>query len=379
MNMLPATQLTQVLSSLWVLGPTAFVSWIAVLLALKRAAYGALKRHAARTRSTWDDLLIEALHKPLLIAIFASGLMILGRVLPLSGEMDQMLDLLLTFAIAGALVMFIDRLTRGSLDRIAPRSPVIRGARSLILGGVRGLVIGLALLTVLERLGVSITPLLASLGVGSLAVALGLQDTLKNLFAGIYMVADKPIEAGQFVKLESGEEGYVVRLGWRSTWIRMLSNNVVVIPNSRLAESVITNYSLPEGELAVLVNVGVHYGSDLNKVESVTTEVAREVQRTVEGAVRDFEPFIRHHTFADCSINFTVIMRAQEFVASYLIKHELIKRLTIRYRSEGIVIPYPIRTLELPREQVSVLRDILVPLDVRHWNAAGQRSAPSDP
>ncbi len=102
---------------------------------------------------------------------------------------------------------------------------------------------------------------------------------------------------------------------------------------------------MPEKELAVLVQVGVSYDSDLEKVEKITTEIAKEVMKTVPGGVPDFEPFIRYHTFGESSINFTVILRAKEFTDRFLITHEFIKRLKKRYDKEGIVIPFPIRTV----------------------------------
>jgi small-conductance mechanosensitive channel len=117
------------------------------------------------------------------------------------------------------------------------------------------------------------------------------------------------------------------------------------VPNSRLAQSIVTNYHLPDTELAVLVNLGVDYDSDLAHVERVTCDVAREVLRTASGGVEAFDPFIRYHTFGDSSINFTVILRAREFVDQYLVKHEFVKRLHDRYRREGITIPFPIRTI----------------------------------
>ncbi|MBI4463357.1 MAG: mechanosensitive ion channel family protein, partial [Acidobacteria bacterium] len=109
---------------------------------------------------------------------------------------------------------------------------------------------------------------------------------------------------------------------------------------------------------AVLVNVGVSYDSDLAQVERVTVEVAREIQETVPGAVPGFEPFIRYHTFDSSSINFTVIMRASEFVNNYLMKHEFIKRLHRRYKNEGIVIPFPIRTLDVPEDLLDRFRSV---------------------
>jgi small-conductance mechanosensitive channel len=94
--------------------------------------------------------------------------------------------------------------------------------------------------------------------------------------------------------------------------------------------------------------VGVSYESDLEHVEQVTIDVCKETLREVAGGVPDFEPFIRYHTFNDFSIQFTVILRGQDFVSQYLIKHEFVKRLHKRYREEDIVIPFPIRTLHTP-------------------------------
>jgi len=133
----------------------------------------------------------------------------------------------------------------------------------------------------------------------------------------------------------------------------MLPNNIVLVPNSKLAQSILTNYYLPAKDLAVLVQVGVHYDSDLKHVEKVTCEVAKEIMKTVTGGIPEFDPFIRYHTFGDFSINFTVILRAKEFVDNYLIKHEFIKRLHERYRKEGIIIPYPIRAINYEQEKAS--------------------------
>jgi small-conductance mechanosensitive channel len=150
---------------------------------------------------------------------------------------------------------------------------------------------------------------------------------------------------GDYVKLDSGQEGYVVDFSWRSTRLRMLANNLVVVPNAKLAQAIVVNHDLPSRDLAVLVDVGVDYGSDLAQVERVVMDVGHEVMTDVAGGVPEFEPFIRYHTFGDSSIDFTVILRAREFVDQYLIKHEFVKRLHARFNQEGIVIPFPIRAI----------------------------------
>jgi small-conductance mechanosensitive channel len=203
----------------------------------------------------------------------------------------------------------------------------------------------LGLLVILNGLGLSITPMLTALGVGGLAVALALQEPLANFFAGLFITLAGQIRVGDYVKLDSGQEGYVVDFSWRSTRLRMLANNLIVVPNAKLAQAIVVNHHLPSQDLAVLVDVGVDYGSDLGHVERVAVDVGRDVMREVAGGVPEFEPFIRYHTFADSSINFTVILRAKEFVDQYLIKHEFVKRLHTRFNEEGIVIPFPIRTI----------------------------------
>jgi small-conductance mechanosensitive channel len=224
---------------------------------------------------------------------------------------------------------------------IAPALPVTSLTRSLAWS----LSATIGLLVILNGLGVSITPMLTALGVGGLAVALALQEPLANFFAGLFITLAGQIRVGDYVKLDSGQEGYVVDFSWRSTRIRVLANNLVLVPNAKLAQAIVTNHHLPSQELAVLVEVGVDYGSDLRHVERVVGAVGREVMSEVPGGVADFEPFIRYHTFGESSIDFTVILRAREFVDQYLVKHEFVKRLHTRFGQERIAIPFPIRTL----------------------------------
>jgi len=195
--------------------------------------------------------------------------------------------------------------------------------------------------------------MLTALGVGGLAVALALQEPLANFFAGVFITLAGQVRLGDYMKLDTGQEGYVVDFSWRSTRLRMLANNLVVVPNAKLAQAIVVNHDLPSKALAVPVDVGVDYASDLEHVERVTIEVAREVMAQVRGGVPDFEPFIRYHTFGDSSIDFSVILRANEFVDQYLVKHEFVKRLHARFNKEGISIPFPITTIPLRGEGAS--------------------------
>ena len=159
---------------------------------------------------------------------------------------------------------------------------------SIITNIVRIVIYAIGLLFLLQSLGISITPLLTALGVGGLAVALALQETLTNLFAGIQIIASGKIKPNNYVQLESGQEGYVQDITWRSTTIKALPNHIIIVPNSKMAGAIVRNYSLPENEIAVLINVGVSYDSDLEKVERVTIEVGKETLKDVQGGVPEF-------------------------------------------------------------------------------------------
>lgn len=213
---------------------------------------------------------------------------------------------------------------------------------------VKWVVMLLGLFILLNSLGVSITPLLTALGVGGLAVALALQDSLSNFFAGLHILVERQVRVGDYIRLQSGEEGYVEDIGWRTTRVRMLPNNMVIIPNSKLAQSIITNFYLPEKRMALLIPMSVSYDSDPEHVERVLVEEARKAAGEVQGLLRDPPPFVRFIPgFGDSSLDFTLICQVAEFVDQYLVQHELRKRIFKRFREEGIEIPFPQRVVHL--------------------------------
>lgn len=200
-------------------------------------------------------------------------------------------------------------------------------------------------LILLQTFGISVAPILTALGVGGLAVALALQDTLSNLFSGLNILLAKQIKVGDYIKLSTGEEGNIADISWRNTTIQVMSNNMVIVPNQKIASSIITNYYMPDRELSIVVGASVSYDSDLEKVERVTIEVARMVMKEIEVGIEDFEPAVRFHTFGESSINFNVVLRVKEFGDQFLLKHEFIKRLHLRYQQEEIEIPFPVRRI----------------------------------
>ncbi len=305
---------------------------------------------ASKTKTDIDDIVIAATRGPFMIWCLMLGIYLGLEVSSLPTRWIDFGEKAL-FVLGSISVMIV--LSHVATRLIVSRSNAIESAlpvTSLTQNVSRIVIYGVGLLLILNNLGIAITPILATLGIGGLAVALALQDSLSNLFAGFHIVAARQVKIGDYIKLETGEEGYVSDITWRSTKIRMLANNVILVPNAKLTQVITTNYYLPEKEMAVLVDLGVHYKSDLAKVEKVTCEVAKKVMEEVPGGIPGFEPFIRYHTFGDFRINFSVILSGKEFVDQYLIKHEFVKRLHERYNKEGIVIPYPIRAINREQE-----------------------------
>jgi small-conductance mechanosensitive channel len=228
------------------------------------------------------------------------------------------------------------------------RRAITMGVTGLFRTAVRVAILSVGLLVLLDSLGIQITPLLTALGVGGLAVALALQDTLSNLFAGVHLLADRPIRVGDYVRIAESIEGYVVDVGWRSTRVRMLANNVVIVPNKKVAESVITNYDMPERRMSIVLPVSVGYGSDPDRIEAVLTDVAVTAAREVPGLLAEPEPLARMNPgFGAYALEFSLICHVASFVDQYLVQHELRKRILRRFRAEGIEIPVPVRAIEL--------------------------------
>lgn len=339
----------------WAVSPLVFVGIFASLWLCKRLVYFYLRLVIRKTRFQYDSILLDASSRAASAIVVAISLILtrifLAKFFSISPELETLIKALVTIILAVAIISFIDRFLRSILFLHQEKSPILRTSGSILRGSLRVIIYALGVLVVLSTMGISITPIVASLGIGSLAVALALQPTLENFFSGIQIIADKPIRVGDYIELESSEQGFVEKIGWRSTWIKMLPNNIIIIPNSVLAKSKVINYYYPEKQLSVPVEVGVHYDSDLEHVERVTLEVAREILKSHKWGIDDYDTFVVFHTFDAYSINFTVMLRAQEYFNRFFIRSAFIKALHQRFKDENIVIPYPINALNYEQEK----------------------------
>jgi small-conductance mechanosensitive channel len=335
----------------WTVAAIYIIGGFVVGFVLEKIVLAELRHIAKKTPWKGDIVIINSLRGMVMIWLLIAG--VYGAILsiPMSPALLIHLKKILLVIVILSGTMALGKMMAGFVSIYVQREDVPLPSTSIFRNLSKLLVFLIGIMVILQSLGISITPILTALGVGGLAAALALQPTLANLFSGLQIIAAKQLHPGDYIKLDSGEEGYVTDITWRNTTIRALPNNMIIVPNSKLASTIFTNYYQPQQETAVLIQVGVSYDSDLQKVEKATIEVGTEVMKEVEGGVPEFEPFIRYHTFDDFSINFTVILRTKEYVGNYLIKHEFIKRLHERYDKEGITIPFPIRTVYMTEEK----------------------------
>jgi small-conductance mechanosensitive channel len=203
------------------------------------------------------------------------------------------------------------------------------------------------LVLILNQSGVKLTPILTALGIGSLAVALALQDTLANFFSGINILASKQIARDDYIKLNSGQEGTVVEVNWRTTLIKEITNTMIVVPNSKISSAIVTSYHFRKSEVTSTINCGVAYGSDLNCVEEVAKLAAKEIMNKYDSASKTYEPIIQFTDFGDSSINFILYFRVKTVYAKAFIKSEVLKNLYKRFSEAKIEIPFPQRVVTI--------------------------------
>ncbi|MCK6558027.1 mechanosensitive ion channel family protein [candidate division KSB1 bacterium] len=322
---------------------TVLAGWVA-----RRLLFRGLRQWATHTKTRADDILIQAFSGPFMIWVVMLGLHLAAQASQLperaTGLIGKGLLVLWILSLTLAASRLVGNLVKYYGGEIQEALPVTSLTQNL----ARIIVIIIGLLILLNQLGVSITPILTALGVGGLAVALALQDTLSNLFAGFYVSLSGNIRPGDYVKLDSAEEGYVTDISWRSTTIRALANNLIIIPNAKLAQAIVTNYHLPEKRMSLLIPIGVSYASNTEEVERILIEEAKRGAADIPGLLAEPAPFVRFIPgFGDSSLNFTLICQVSEFVDQYLAQHELRKRIFRRFREAGIEIPFPIRTVYL--------------------------------
>ena len=344
----------------WVdLAVSAVILALAVLIALlfSKVIFRMLLRLARVSSGDLDDRIVTAARLPVVVYITLLGLY-LALTVPLSlpptvqdvvNKAAAVIAIINGAFLLNAVGSAALRWLQGVLQDTAAGStgswalPMARRGMLVVIFVMAGMVS-------LDVLGINISPLIAGLGIGGLAVALAIQPTLSNLFAGTYVITEGVVSRGDYIEMENGVSGYVVDVNWRSTRLRTWSNNLVIIPNSRFAETILTNYSKPDAHVNVYLTCGVAYESNLMQVEEVSLDVLNRVLWEHPGAVSAYGAYFGYEAFGDSNIDFWLFMQAQDRLASFEVRSELVKQLHHRLTAEGITINYPVRELRFPND-----------------------------
>lgn len=317
------------------------------------------KRVSEKTKTKLDDLILARMGGILqvfvvVLSVYLSLWLVHWEMSVFGVSFTTIFAVLMIVIVGYALMRFVDTLLEWYEQEIAPKTDTKFDEEymPLIRNIIRITFLLITVLVALSYLGVDITPALAGLGIAGLAVGLALQDTLSNFFAGMYLLADRPIRVGDYIKV-GGEEGYVLEVGWRSTRLVTWDNKLVVIPNKVLVEQTIVNFFGPTAPTGHTVEICVAYGSDLDKVEKVILKAIKETQKIDKNIDLSIEPFVRVDRFDDFAVVFKAGFSVKDYTQRLATAGNVLKSVYKEFQREGISIPFPTHTIYIGKEKRS--------------------------
>jgi small-conductance mechanosensitive channel len=317
-------------------------------LIVRTLLFRVVRAWAAGTESNLVDMVVESL--PIVLWSLILGVHLATQ----SSELPKMYLKYIPRTLA---VLWIVSLTI-ALSRLAGNVVRFYGGRVMGAHSVTSIrrklaqiaVVMLGLASLLRVFNFSLTPVLTTLGVGGLAVALGLQDTLSNLFAGFYVSISGLLRIGDYIKLNTGEEGYITDINWRATTMRGSTNNMVIIPNNKLGQAIYTNYNLPDQRIGISVSFSVSYDSDIDRVQGILLAESLAAVGNVPGLLADPAPYVLFNPGpGQSALVFQVNFSVDGFGIQNVTQSELRKRLFKRLKSEGVSMPFPTQTIILEK------------------------------
>lgn len=326
---------------------TVFLAIVLIIILLQRLFISRLRKFTESTSWAGDEILLRATSRIVVLWSFIGIAYALIELLPKIDPYKDALFTVLQLLAVIALVWPLSRLARGFVAIYMDNGA---GTYTLVRTTVAVLIWSTGFLVILQILGIEIGPMLAAAGIGGVALAFGLQETISNVFLGLQLLSSNRIHKGNFIELPSGDKGFVEEISWRHTVVRTRFNNLVIIPNSQMINSVIINYSLPKQDLTVSANIRVSYDSDLDHVEKVLLEEAGHAMNEFTVEPSEENRSVRVQKFGDFGIDLTVYMETHAYIDQFAIKHSFLKRTHKRLQKEGIHIPYPVRDVRITKE-----------------------------
>ncbi len=324
---------------------------------IKKFLSTAGKKLISRTQSDIDDMILEiVLDNIKWIAIVAGAYLATKEIsktmnaqditaLQFLGYAEGIIFVCVVIVLTVMMIRITDTIVKHTIEKHARETSArVNEAFLPLINRVINIILSLiALIIILNHFGQDVSSLVVSLGVGSLAIALAAQDTLSNMIAGFVIMLDRPFRVGDRIQLPGGEMGDVHEIGIRSTKILDFDNNLVIIPNAELVKSRITNFSYPAQIVRIIVEVGVAYGTDLDKAKYIMTALAKQHP----DVLRDPLPETFVIALADFSVNLRLVARTADYRNKFLIETKLREQIYNAFREEGVEIPFPQRVVHL--------------------------------
>lgn len=212
------------------------------------------------------------------------------------------------------------------------------------------LVFAIAIIAMLNILGIDVTMLLAGMGIIGLVIAFAAQDTLGNFISGVFLLTDRPFKVGDLVLMENGDYCRVEHVGMRSTKLyNTFDHDMIIVPNSKIANEKVINLTEPDNQMKVRVSIGVAYDSDIEKVKQIMLDVANANPDVLKDEGRT--PYIRLKDFADSAVMLKVYTWVNHLDNQWRVGSELREQIFKRFKEEGIEIPFPQRVIHMERDK----------------------------
>ncbi len=308
------------------------------------------RKITAKTKTDLDDVLIDIIEEPIAAVIFLIGAFISANYLGIqNGLFSTVFKSAVIIVLGWTAIRFVDAFR----DKIL--IPLTKKTKSsfddqmvpLFSKGSKAVIIILGTIMLLDSVGFDVTALLAGVGIGGLALAFAAQETVSNLFGGIALLLDKSIKLGDKIKLDSGEIGIIEEVGLRSTRVRTYSNEVIIVPNSTMANSKIINYAQPNSFGRGEIKFGVSYGTKPEKVQKTIINLIKNHPMVSKKQGR--EPAVEMLSMGDFSLNFTAKFWCDNYTEVWSTERELTKEIYNELNKAKISIPFPTHTVYLQK------------------------------
>ncbi|MBU2476768.1 mechanosensitive ion channel [Candidatus Micrarchaeota archaeon] len=304
----------------------------------------------SKTKTDLDDVLIDIIEEPIVAMIFLAGVYTAFNFLGSpNGIINAMLKVATIAVLAWAAFRFVNSFVQKILVPLTSKTKSAFDDQMvpLVSKGSKGIIVVVALIMILDAIGFDVTALLAGLGIGGLALAFAAQETVSNLFGGVSLILDKSVKIGDKIRLDSGEVGIVDEVGLRSTRIRTYSNEVIIVPNSKMANSKLINYAQPNSLGRGEVKFGVTYGSDPDKVIKTITELIKKHPKVS----KQKDPVVEFLSMGDFSLNFSAKFWCDDYGEVWGTERELTKEIYNGLVKNKINIPFPTQTIYLQKQK----------------------------